>query len=118
MSSGASPLLTHAIAPFQQVNGPNLIAVGIWEILEELDFQLPIENIQIGQDQYIIEAHQVLCMYQDGIIRPVALVHVIDDESGREQMLALTESGVPPRVEPWTLEDARRCGFSRFLQLR
>ena len=61
MSSGASPLLTHAIAPFQQVNGPNLIAVGIWEILEELDFQLPIEDIQIGQDQYIIEAHQVLC---------------------------------------------------------
>ncbi|CAE7336713.1 unnamed protein product, partial [Symbiodinium sp. CCMP2592] len=51
MSSGASPLLTHAIAPFQQVNGPNLIAVGIWEILEELDFQLPIEDIQIGCEE-------------------------------------------------------------------
>ena len=37
-------------------------------------------------------------------------MHVIDDESGREQVLALTESGVPPRTEtePWTLEDARR----------
>ena len=38
------------------------------------------------------------------------MVHVIDEESGREQMLALTESEVPPRTETehWTLEDARR----------
>ena len=42
------------------------------------------------------------------MLRPVVLVHVIDDDTGREQMLALTESSVPPRIEPWTLEDARR----------
>ena len=47
LSTGPFQLLTHAIAPFQQVHGPNLIAVGIWQILEELDFQLPID-LQIG----------------------------------------------------------------------
>ena len=90
------------------MNGPNLIPVGIWQILEELDFQFPIEDLQIGLNQYIIEAHQTLCMYQDGVIGPVVLVHVIDVDTGREQMLALTESGIPPRVEHWALEDARR----------
>ncbi|CAE7378607.1 unnamed protein product, partial [Symbiodinium sp. CCMP2456] len=104
LSSGPFQLLTHAIAPFQQVNGPNLIAVGIWQILEELDFQLPIEDSQIGLNQYIIEAHQTLCMYQDGVLRPVVLVHVVDEDTGREQMLALTESEIPPRIEHWTLE--------------
>ena len=99
--------MTHAIAPFEQVNGPNLIANGVWEILEELDFQLPLENIQIGRDQYIIEARQVLCLYHDRVIRPVVLVHLIDVESGREQMLALTECDVRPRTETWTLEEAR-----------
>ncbi|CAE7467613.1 GIP, partial [Symbiodinium sp. CCMP2592] len=108
LSNGPFQLLTHAIAPFQQVNGPNLIAVGIWQILEELDFQLPIEDLQIGLNQYIIEAHQTLCMYEDGALRPVVLVHVIDMDTNREQMLALTESGIPPRIERWTIEDARR----------
>ena len=100
-------LMTHAIASFEQVNGPNLIANGVWEILEELDFQFPLENIQIGRDQYIIEARQVLCLYHDRVIRPVVLVHLIDVESGREQMLALTECDVRPRTETWTLEEAR-----------
>ena len=86
--------------------------MGIWQILEELDFQLPIEDLQIGLNQYIIEAHQTLCMYQDGVLRPVVLVHVIDYDTGREQMLALTESEIPPRIEHWTLEGMRLQAFS------
>ena len=42
-------LMTLASAPFAQVNGPNLIALGLWEILEELE--LPMENVQIERDQ-------------------------------------------------------------------
>ncbi|CAE7168455.1 unnamed protein product, partial [Symbiodinium necroappetens] len=99
-------LMTHSIASFEQVNGPNLIANGVWGILEELDFQLPLEDIRIGQDQYIIEARQTWCIYQDGIIRPVVLVHLIDVESGREQMLALTECDIQPRTQTWTLDEA------------
>ena len=100
LSNGATQLLTHAIAPFQQVNGPNLIAVGIWQILEELDFALPVEDIQIGYAQYIVEAHQTFCVSKRGS----EAGGFGPEESGREQMLALRESEVPPRTEHWALD--------------
>eukprot|EP00439_Symbiodinium_sp_Y106_P083701 s1170_g24.t1 len=100
LSNGATQLLTHAIAPCQQVNGPNLIAVGIWQILEELDFALPVEDIQIGYAQYIVEAHQTFCVSKRGS----EAGGFGPEESGREQMLALRESEVPPRTEHWALD--------------
>ena len=44
------------------------------------------------------------------------LTHLIDVESGREQMLALTESGVRHHVERWTLNDVQEVLHPRSLQ--
>ena len=105
--TSTSEAVTQAVDRFYQVDGPNQIAVGVWWALSEIDFDLPVSNVEIGSGQFIVSARHQLCFYEDGVIRPLALVHLIDLDTGREQMLALTESDVAPIVGVWDLEEAR-----------
>ena len=79
---------------------PNDVARGLWLLFQELDFDFPIQGEQIGPGQFVVSAREVLCEHADNIIRPVVLVHILDSDTGREQMLALANHQVSPRVRP------------------
>ena len=66
-----------------------------------MDFDFPTQGEQIGPGQFVVSAREVLCEYADNIIRPVVLVHILDSDTGQEQMLAIANYQVSPWVRPW-----------------
>ena len=77
-----------------------------WLLLEDSGFDFPIEGEQIGPGQFVLSAREILCECMDNIIRPVVVVHILDSETGQEQMLAIANHQVSPRVRPWQLHQA------------
>ena len=76
-------IMSHAQRRFQKVQSPNVIAAGIWRAVLRRNFEFPIIQEVMGEDQVILTARTVLCRYVDGVFRPFALVHVIDTVGAR-----------------------------------
>ena len=94
-------VICRAAREFQESTGQYDVARGLWLLFQELDFDFPIQGEQIGPGQFVMSAREVLCEHADNIIRPVVLVHILDSDTGQEQMLALANHQVSPRVRPW-----------------
>ena len=94
-------VICRAAREFEESTRPNDVARGLWFLFQDLDFDFPIQGEQIGPGQFVVSAREVLCEHADNIIRPVVLVHILDSDTGREQMLALANHQVSPRVRPW-----------------
>ena len=94
-------VICRAAREFEESTRPNDVARGLWLLFQELDFAFPMQGEQIGPGQFVLSAREVLCEHADNIIRPVVLVHILDSDTGREQMLALANHQVSPRVRPW-----------------
>ena len=93
--------ICRAAREFEESTRPNDVARGLWLLFQELDFDFPTQGEQIVPGQFAVSARKVLCEHADNIIRPVVLVHILDSDTGREQMLALANHKVSPRVRPW-----------------
>ena len=94
-------MICRAAREFQESTGQNDVARGLWFLFQEMNFDFPIQGEQIGPGQFVMSAREVLCEHADNIIRPVVLVHILDSDTGQEQMLALANHQVSPRVRPW-----------------
>ena len=93
-------MICRAAREFHESTGQNDVARGLWFLFQEMNFDFPIQGEQIGPGQFVMSAREVLCEHADNIIRPVALVHILDSDTGQEQMLALANHQVSPRVRP------------------
>ena len=94
-------VICRAAREFEESTRPNDVARGLWFLFQDLNFDFPIQGEQIGPGQFVVSAREVLCEHADNIIRPVVLAHILDSDTGREQMLALANHQVSPRVRPW-----------------
>ena len=94
-------VICRAAREFQESTGQFDVARGLWMVFQDLNFDFPIQGEQIGPGQFVLSAREVLCEHADNIIRPVVLVHILDSDTGQEQMLVLANHQVSPRVRPW-----------------
>ena len=92
-------LNTEAERQFRIVLDQNSIAVGLWYMFQDAEFDFPLNNVHLNETQSLVEAKHVLVQYDDGAFRDVVLCWVTDVEHAREQFMAITRSSIAPVVQ-------------------
>ena len=83
---------------FVEVDNPYDVAAGVSVILAGLDENLPLYDIEIGDEQILLAAHDMLIMCDDDVVRPGILVWLISMSDRNELLMAMIETNRPPRV--------------------
>ena len=80
---------------FVEVDNPYDVAAGVSVIFAGLDENLPLYDIEIGDEQILLAAHDMLIMCDDDVVRPGILVWLISLSDRNELFMAMIETNRP-----------------------
>ena len=93
---------SHATSGFQMETNPNSIMWPVWWTIEQ-DYLDDNEQgvIPVTEDVVMLKCDVTPVMFEDGIIRNVFVVWLLEEETGRERRVAVIRGRVRPIVTPW-----------------
>ncbi|CAE7510622.1 unnamed protein product [Symbiodinium sp. CCMP2592] len=93
---------SHATSEFQMETNPNSIMWPVWWTIEP-DYLDDNEQgvIPVTEDEVMLRCDVTPVLFEDGIIRNVFVVWLLEEETGRERRVAVIRGRVRPIVTPW-----------------
>ncbi|CAE7468011.1 unnamed protein product [Symbiodinium sp. CCMP2592] len=93
---------SHATSEFQMETNPNSIMWPVWWTIEQ-DYLDDNEQgvIPVTEDVVMLRCDVTPVLFEDGIIRNVFVVWLLEEETGRERRVAVIRGRVRPIVTPW-----------------
>ncbi|CAE6971992.1 GIP [Symbiodinium sp. CCMP2592] len=93
---------SHATSEFQIEANPNSIMWPVWWTIEH-DYLDDNEQgvIPVTEDVVMLRCDVTPVLFEDGIIRNVFVVWLLEEETGRERRVAVIRGRVRPIVTPW-----------------
>ncbi|CAE7571106.1 TY1B-NL2 [Symbiodinium natans] len=94
--SSTGHIQSRACRPFRGETSPFEVAVGVFLLLERQDQVFPTYDFDISETQRIVEAHDLLIMREDQVVRPGYIAWLMDLEEDTEILFAVVESSSRP----------------------
>ena len=92
----------HATSAFQVETNPNSIMWPVWWTIEQDHLDDDERGlIPVTEDVAMLRCDVTAVLFEDGIIRNVFVVWLLEEETGRERRVAVIRGRISPVVTPW-----------------
>ena len=101
---------SYAHSPFEQETNPNSIMWPTWWTIAADQLSDDEDGtIRVVDEVCMLRCTVTMVLFEDGIIRPVFVVWLLEKVSGRERMAALIREQSKPVIRPWPAEELSKA---------
>ena len=101
---------SYAHSPFEQEINPNSIMWPTWWTIASDQLSDDEDGtIHVVDEVCMLRCTTTMVLFEDGIIRPVSVVWLLEKVSGRERMAALIREQSRPIIRPWPAQELSKA---------
>ena len=105
---------SYAHSSFEQETNPNSILWPTWWTITSDSLSDDEDGtIYVTDEVCMLRCTVTMVLFEDGIIRPVFVVWLLERSSGRERMTALIREQSRPIIRPWPVQEASKAAPSK-----